>query len=133
MPEKSHSQVKNEYRLFRLYDDPFHDEVLLWTDKEAEDPVLWWKSVVAEAPLLASLGILLCSLPVSSAAVERSFSNLEFVHSKLRNRMTAANRKSLLYIYFNVRALHSARVRVLGDEKFRRTKGSGRLVVELPE
>ena len=45
---------------------------------------------------------------------------------------TTDNRRDLLYIYFNIRILHSvsAGVQVLGEETFRRTKG-GRLILKV--
>ena len=131
LPEEQHRELQDEYRKFRVYEDPLHCEELVWTESEVSSPLSWWKLHCGHLPHLQKVAILLLSLPGSSGAVERSFSMLDFIHSSLRNRLDPAVREKLLYIYFNIRALHRDRLQVVGNEKFYVTK-SGRLKVVIP-
>ena len=132
LPEEEHEALTKEFRLFRMYEDPLHCTDLVWTEDECKNPRMWWTMYGGHVPHLQKVAQILLSLPGSSAAVERSFSMLDFVHSALRNRLDKECREKLLYIYFNVRALHRERVLVLGTEKFYETKG-GKLKVVIPQ
>ena len=95
--------------------------------------MLWWQQFdyPGGCPELSLIAQVLLCLLASSAAVERSFSNLDFIHSALRNRLCPPRRAKLLMIYYNIRALWKDRVKVVGKEEFRVTAGTGQLVVTI--
>ena len=128
MPADKYEAVTKEFFKFRVYEDPLDCTELIWTDTECENGVCWWDMHCGHLPNLSALAVILVSLPSSSGAVERSFSMLDFVHSKLRNKLDPAIREMLLYIYYNLRSLHNDRVRVIGTEEFHTTK-SGKMKV----
>jgi hypothetical protein len=74
---------------------------------------------------------MLLSLLATSSAVERSFSSLDYGHSKLRNMLPNLKREMLLYMCYNSRSLHKDLIPVIGREMFRYTS-KGSLVVSLP-
>ena len=129
--EADKKQIKKEYAHFRSYTDPFHCTRLVWTTDEVENPIFWWKSHGHKTPLLKKVALVLLSLPATSSAVERSFSSLDFVHSKLRNRLSNLKREMLLCMCYNIRSLHKDLIPVIGREVFRYTS-KGSLVVSLP-
>ena len=84
-----------------------------------------------KTPLLKKVALMLLSLLATSSAVERSFSSLDYGHSKLRNMLPNLKREMLLYMCHNSRSLHKALIPVIGREMFRYTS-KGSLVVSLP-
>ena len=61
-------------------------------------------------PLLSSVAIKVLSIPATSAASKRNWSTYNFIHSKLRNRMTIDRAEKLVYIYWNIRILRKLEV-----------------------
>ena len=49
-------------------------------------------------------------ISATSAASERNWSTYNFIHSKLRNRITIDQVKKLIYIYWNIRILQKLKV-----------------------
>ena len=77
------------------------------------------------------VALMLLSLLATSSAVERSFSSLDYGHSKLRNMLPNLKREMLLCMCYNSRSLHKDLIPVIGREMFRYTS-KGSLVVSLP-
>ena len=58
---------------------------LLWASVKYSSPISWWKSNFAHKfPIVVELACRVLSIPTSSAAAERKWSNFGFIHSKLR-------------------------------------------------
>jgi hypothetical protein len=99
-------------------------------------PVNVWRALEAEAPLFAHPAIALLCIAGSEAAVERSFSAQDSVHSKKRNKLKDAHVQNEMFIRFNSDAVEGRRPEsaVLGgncveltsdfDERPRRIQGS---------
>jgi hypothetical protein len=99
-------------------------------------PVNVWRALEAEAPLFAHPAIALLCIAGSEAAVERSFSAQDSVHTKRRNRLKDAHVQNEMFIRFNSDAVEGRRPEsaVLGgncveltpefDERPRRNQGS---------
>lgn len=62
-------------------------------------PMQFWESFKDLFPNLSEIGLLYCSLPASTASLERSFSQWGYVHNKSRNRLGADRSKKLFFIY----------------------------------
>ena len=131
LPESSHGALTREFTKWRVFEAPFNEDYL-WHKDSLTDVVLWWQQFSESCPNLSLIAIVLLSLPATSGAVERSFSNLDFVHSKLRNKLGPEKREKLLKIYFNLRSLWRDEVQVIGDEQFHTTP-AGNHVVSLPK
>jgi hypothetical protein len=82
--------------------------------KTAEsDPIRWnpcayWILHLdhSESSLLARVALVLLQISASEAAVERTFSAQDQIHSKKRNRLLDDNVEQELFIKFNHRAIH---------------------------
>jgi len=57
---------------------------------------------------MSQLALELLSCTANSVASERAFSAMNFLHSKLRNRMTLERTNKLLFIYINLRSIRKA-------------------------
>jgi hypothetical protein len=73
-------------------------------------PVTVWRNLEAEVPLFAHPAISLLSVAGSEAAVERSFSAQDSLHTKKRNRLSDRSVQNEMFIRFNVDALNGVRV-----------------------
>ncbi|MGH7239679.1 MAG: DUF domain-containing protein [Candidatus Saccharimonadales bacterium] len=65
-----------------------------------------WNQYVTSAPEITHAAIALLSIVPSEAAVERSFSLQDMIHSKRRNRLKASSVQSEMFIRWNYHALH---------------------------
>jgi hypothetical protein len=65
----------------------------------------WWMEYSAAAPDLAEVAIRVLSQVSSACCCERNWSTYDFIHSKLRNRLTPARAESLVYVFSNLRLL----------------------------
>ncbi|GES99673.1 zinc finger BED domain-containing protein 1-like [Rhizophagus clarus] len=77
---------------------------LLRASIEYSSPISWWKSnFTHKFPVVVELACRVLSIPTSSAAAERNWSNFGFIHSKLRARLNNNRVKKLVAIYQNLR------------------------------
>ncbi|XP_047478926.1 uncharacterized protein LOC125032014 [Penaeus chinensis] len=60
-------------------------------------------AVMIKFPNLSSLALSLLSLPYSNASIERIFSQMNVVHSKLRNRLSVRSVEAILQIRFGLK------------------------------
>jgi hypothetical protein len=72
-------------------------------------PVNVWRALEAEVPLFAHPAIALLCIAGSEAAVERSFSAQDAVHTKKRNRLSDTNVQNEMFIRFNSDAVEGRR------------------------
>jgi hypothetical protein len=77
---------------------------LLWASVKHSSPISWWKSnFMHKFPIVVELACRVLSIPTSSAAAERNWSNFGFIHSKLRARLNNDRVKKLVALYQNLR------------------------------
>ena len=75
----------------------------------AFDPRLPWFELMNDHIELAYVAVALLSAPASEAAVERTFSAQDAVHTRKRNRMLSDIVQAEVFIKFNTRALYAGR------------------------
>lgn len=103
MPD-DHTQVMVEFNAFR-------QGVGLFGRKSVQDSIgkvpaySWWDMYGASTPLLQQLAVKVLAQPSSACACERSWSTMDFIHSKKRNRLTAKRAADLVFVYSNRRLL----------------------------
>lgn len=68
-------------------------------------PLEWWNMFYEKTKLAQLAALKILSIPVTSAAVERSFSTFGNIHSKKRNRLSTKRAAKLTYISHNWRLL----------------------------
>lgn len=81
-----------------------------WPKECLNDTVSFWAEVneytmssgVKKFPNLSSLALSLLSLPYSNASIERIFSQMNVVHSKLRNRLSVRSVEAILQIRYGL-------------------------------
>lgn len=71
--------------------------------KNIKDPYIFWSTSKNHAPHLSKLALKLFDIPSSTAELERLFSYWGYVHSVIRNRLTAKRSKALVDIYYTLR------------------------------
>ncbi|EGZ20715.1 hypothetical protein PHYSODRAFT_285515, partial [Phytophthora sojae] len=74
---------------------------------EGVAPITWWWNNKKGHPLLWELARRVFAIPSSSAASERAWSIMDFIHSKKRNRLTTDKVDMLAFIYVNHNAVSS--------------------------
>ncbi|RLN46158.1 hypothetical protein BBJ28_00012453 [Nothophytophthora sp. Chile5] len=100
--------VDGEVALKRVQDD-LHALVRakhLWSAEVKNDhatykPINWWLFRSQSFRSLRDLALLICCIPTSSAASERSWSIHDIIHSKRRNRHAVSSVETLVFIYTN--------------------------------
>jgi len=119
------SVLLNQYSLFRARSGIFSelqdyvDRIMQWSENENShlsadkvaycyfDPKKIWYLYTDTAPELSAVAIALLSIVPSEAAVERSFSSQDSIHTKKRNRLHDSTVKAEMFILFNSAALDS--------------------------
>ena len=81
-----------------------------------DDPVHFWRMVTSVSPHLGRIARRLWSTTANSVPSERAFSTMNYIHSRLRNRLTPERANKLQYIYINERAIRSLEAQVLSEE-----------------
>jgi len=66
---------------------------------------MFWNCQEMSSPALASFAKRLLTTIGNSVPSERAFSTMNYVHSKLRNKLTVERANKLQYIYMNSRTL----------------------------
>lgn len=79
------------------------------------DPIAYWENFLGRPGVskFARVALKILRFPQSSASVERSFSPIRIIHTRLRNRLGRDTLAKLVYVYYNVRALN------IGEYDFR--------------
>jgi Protein of unknown function (DUF 659)/hAT family C-terminal dimerisation region len=72
--------------------------------KREMTPLQWWLADGSDHPLLKPIATKLFSMVTSTAASERNFSTMGFVHSKLRNRLAPQRVEKLVFLKSNLTA-----------------------------
>jgi len=71
--------------------------------KNLTSPYTYWFIAGKKYPNLAELADKLMKIPASSAQIEHLFSHWSFVHSDIRNRLTAERSQKLVEIYYSLK------------------------------
>jgi hAT family C-terminal dimerisation region len=64
-------------------------------------PMQYWQKDGAQWPMLQLIAVKLFSMATSSAASERNFSTLGFIHTKARNKLNSETIEKVTYIKSN--------------------------------
>jgi len=83
---------------------------------ETIKPINVWQTFSLGAPELASVAIAILSICASEAAVERSFSIQDRIHSKIRNRSKDDLVEAQVFVKFNTEALNNVSKNIGLDE-----------------
>ncbi len=78
---------------------------LFWCWTLSESPATFWTNASPSSPTIGPLAIRLMNTPATTVPSERSFSVLNLLHNKLRNRLTASRVDKLQYVYINERVI----------------------------
>lgn len=74
-----------------------------------QDPALYWKSYVVDGStqhvVLAKIAVRLFEVIANSVVSERAFSEMNLIHSKMRNRLGTEKANKQIFIYMNQRVL----------------------------
>lgn len=70
--------------------------------KQKKSPLEWWFTNGTDYPMLQKIAIKLFTTATSSAASERNFSTMGFIHSKLRNTLATRTVEKLVFIKSNL-------------------------------
>ncbi|EGZ08873.1 hypothetical protein PHYSODRAFT_339296 [Phytophthora sojae] len=73
----------------------------MWRDNEGAAPQDWWPTHANQYPMAWEIARLVFAIPPSSAASERAWSIMDFIHSKKRNRLAVDKVDMLASIYAN--------------------------------
>ena len=93
--EKDTAAMKAAVGSFLLRENPFP---LTQEDKDFET---YWRLRAVSSPVLAKVALKVGSISPSEAAVERAFSHLKLLHSKLRNRLHERSVDVLMFVRMN--------------------------------
>ena len=83
---------------------------MFWELEAIKNPIDWWHGFQKEVPALGKLAIKLMSIPASSAASERNWSNFGFIQNIKRNRLTNERTFKLVSIYANLRLTNNQKL-----------------------
>jgi hypothetical protein len=115
--QDSSGQLVKELLWYNNKSGPFSASIF-WEPEVINDPINWWNGLRKEVPILGNLAIKLMSIPASTAASERNWSNFGFIQNIKRNRLTNERTFKLVSIYANLRLNHGQKLNdyVTGEE-----------------
>ena len=85
-----------------MFGDPWHLEAI----KKVYAP-RWWKENGGESVELQHIATRVLYVAESSGSCERNWSAYDFVHSKRRNHLNPSRADSLVYVFCNMKLIHS--------------------------
>lgn len=85
----------NEFIAFESLSDP----QILKLKEKAKTAKDFWTLAEYKMPNLSKIAIKLLKIPASTAQIERIFSMWQYLHTKLRNRLTFERSKKLMHCY----------------------------------
>lgn len=94
-------------------------------------PLDYWKSYCDEWPHLKALAVRVFSLAATSASCERNFSLMGFIHSKLRNRLSAIKVQMIAFLMGNYKQLKNVKHKVSYKPKPVNTRETSSGAVEI--
>lgn len=109
--DKRSDQLYMEYTQFRLHALK-EKEKNTYRYRKLKDrsttPLEWWLTEGVDYPALKGIAVKLFSLAASSAASERNFSTMGFIHSKRRNRLGLDTVEKLVFVKCNIGAFYKS-------------------------
>ena len=86
---------------FRSRQSHFSETEAPW-DLAKEKPVLFWRVQETAAPELSPFAMKVLTVIANSVPLERAFSSMNFIHSKLRNRLDLTRADKLQFLHMNL-------------------------------
>lgn len=117
------TQLKKEWEEFREFEGPGYEEA------ESEAPHEWWFAHGRKWPNLKLIAMRVLAQCPSSSPSERNWSAYDFVHSKVRNRLTQQRAEMLVYIFHNLRSLRH--LNIAQEQKLNRLEADARRAMEM--
>jgi len=96
-----------EFFAFRNQEGAFRINAIAWSYSDI--PKLFWNCQETSSPSLSTFARCLLATIGNSVPSERAFSTMNYIHSKIRNRLSAERANKLQYIYINSRTLLNQR------------------------
>jgi hypothetical protein len=96
-------QALQQFFEFRNHGGGFGHTAVAWG--YSDTPLLFWNCQEMSSPVLASFARRLLATIGNSVPSERAFSTMNYIHSKIRNRLSTDHANKLQYIYINSRVL----------------------------
>src|SRR5437588_6157366 len=93
---------KNSFA-FRNQEGAFRINAIAWSYSDI--PKLFWNCQETSSPSLSTFARCLLATIGNSVPLERAFSTMNYIHSKIWNRLSAERANKLQYIYINSRTL----------------------------
>lgn len=98
----------NQLRMYRAKEGSF-SKPSIWLHAKGMNAYAFWELFGAELGELRSVAMKVLAQPVTTSAAERNWSAYEFVHSKKRNKLSAARCNDLVYVFSNLRLANKLR------------------------
>jgi hypothetical protein len=76
---------------------------VVWSAASQMPAADWWLLWGSEVPALQTVAVKSLSQPTAQTASERNYSHFNFIHNKLRNKLSADRAEDLVYVYQNTR------------------------------
>lgn len=102
------AEVMREFTAFRLGSGMFSSSIAVASAKKMGG-YEWWCAYGMDVVKLRRLAVRILAQTPSSSACERIWSTFAFVHSRLRNRLTAERAKKLVMVHCNSRLVAKLR------------------------
>jgi hypothetical protein len=74
---------------------------IVWSAASQMPAADWWLLWGSEVPALQTVAVKSLSQPTAQTASERIYSHFNFIHNKLRNKLSADRAEDLVYVYQN--------------------------------
>lgn len=101
-PEEK-AEDRNHFLDFKQQTNTFSIANEVWLDMN--NPSSFWSCAKIQTPRLGGLATRIFNTAANSVPSERAFSAMNFIHSRIRNRLKTDRADMLLFIYMNIRAL----------------------------
>jgi hypothetical protein len=98
-----YTRALSDFFDFRNHKGNFADGVVAWG--YIKKPKLFWNCQETSSPALSSYAKRLLTTIGNSVPSERAFSTMNYIHSKIRNRLSVEKADMLQYIFINSRVL----------------------------
>jgi hAT family C-terminal dimerisation region len=94
---------------FRNHEGSFANTAIAWG--YSKQPKMFWNCAEPSSPALSSFAKRLLTTIGNSVPSERAFSAMNYIHSKIRNRLSVERADKLQYIFMNSRTLAKQRIK----------------------
>lgn len=118
--QEERGAVMNQLAHFRSRSGVFRqtrDNMTMWIWARQTPAWMWWQTYCnfPECKQLRYLAMRVLAQPSSACSCERNWSTYDFIHNKLRNRLSRAHADQLVFIFSNMQLIRSQK-RMVGSE-----------------